>query len=92
MTNEERFIASCRSVGEADVRQKLNAERYSGPKAVWAASWLEEVESAKSDATRAEEKTTRMVKTSPKPVSAIAVAAILLILLAAGVIAFLRFS
>lgn len=56
MTNEERFIASCESVGEADVRQKLNADRYSGRKAVWATGWLEQVESAKSDATKAEER------------------------------------
>ena len=56
MTNEERFIASCESAGEADVRQKLNADRYSGSKAAWASDWLELVESAKSDATKAEER------------------------------------
>jgi hypothetical protein len=56
MTNEERFIASCESVGEADVRQKLSANRYGASKAVWANDWLEQVESAKSDATKAEEK------------------------------------
>jgi hypothetical protein len=56
MTNEERFLASCESVGEVDVRQKLNADRYSGRKAVWASGWLEQVESAKSDATKAEER------------------------------------
>jgi hypothetical protein len=60
MTNEERFIASCESVGEADVRQKLNASRYGGSKAVWANDWLERVESTKSDATRAEEKSSRL--------------------------------
>jgi len=56
MTNEERFIASCESVGEADVRQKLNADRFSGSKAAWASGWLEQVECAKSDATKAEER------------------------------------
>jgi hypothetical protein len=56
MTNEERFIASCESVGEADVRQKLNADRYSGQKVIWANDWLEQVEGAKSDATKAEER------------------------------------
>jgi hypothetical protein len=56
MTNEERFIASCESVGEADVRQKFNADRFSGRKAVWASDWLDQVESAKSDVTKAEER------------------------------------
>jgi hypothetical protein len=60
MTNQERFIASCESVGEADVRQKLNADRYSASKAIWANDWLEEVESAKSDVTKAEERTNRL--------------------------------
>jgi hypothetical protein len=60
MTNEERFIASCESLGEADVRQKLNADRYGGSKAVWASDWLEQVESAKSDATKAEESRSRV--------------------------------
>ena len=62
MTNEERFIASCESVGEADVRQKLNANRYGGSKALWAADWLEKVESAKSDVTKAEESSSRLRK------------------------------
>jgi hypothetical protein len=60
MTNEERFIVSCESMGEADVRQKLNADRYGGSKAVWASDWLEQVESAKSDATKAEETSSRL--------------------------------
>ena len=60
MTNEERFIASCESMGEADVRQKLNADRYGGSKAVWASDWLEQVESAKSEATKAEERSSRV--------------------------------
>jgi hypothetical protein len=60
MTNEERFIVSCESMGEADVRQKLNADRYGGSKAVWASDWLEQVESAKSDATKAEERSSRL--------------------------------
>jgi hypothetical protein len=56
MTNEERFIASCEEVGEADVRDKLSTGRYGERKTVWAGSWLEKVESGKSDATRAEER------------------------------------
>jgi hypothetical protein len=60
MTNEQRFIASCESAGEADVRQKLNANRYGGSRAVWANDWLERVESTKSDATKAEEKNSRL--------------------------------
>lgn len=59
MTNEERFIASCRTVGEADVRQKLNAGRFSERRTIWANSWLEQIESGKTDATRAEEKLSR---------------------------------
>jgi hypothetical protein len=64
MTNEERFIASCESVGEADVRQKLNAARFSGSKAAWASDWLEQVESAKSDATKAEERSSGLRMTA----------------------------
>jgi hypothetical protein len=60
MTNQERFIASCESVGEADVRQKLIADRYGGSKTGWASDWLEQVESAKSDATKAEERSSRL--------------------------------
>lgn len=60
LTNEQRFIASCEGLGEADVRQKLNAGRFSGRRADWASVWLDQVDSGKSDATRAEEKTTRL--------------------------------
>jgi hypothetical protein len=60
MTNQQRFVASCESVGEADVRQKLNADRYGASKAVWASEWLEQVESAKTDATKAEERSSRL--------------------------------
>lgn len=56
MTNEERFIASCETVGEAGVRAKLNAGRYSERKTPWATNWLESVDSGKSDLTKAEEK------------------------------------
>ena len=64
MTNEERFIASCRTVGEADVRQKLNAGRFSERRTIWASSWLEQIESGKTDATRAEEKLSRAPRSS----------------------------
>ena len=56
MTNEERFIASCEKVGEADVRDKLSAGRYSERKTMWASSWLDKVGTGKSDAIKAEEK------------------------------------
>ena len=56
MTNEERFIASCEEVGEADVRDKLSAGRYSERKTMWASSWLDKVGSGKSDSTKAGER------------------------------------
>jgi hypothetical protein len=91
MTNEERFIASCVSAGETDVRQKLNADRYSEQKAVWAGDWLEQVESAKSDATKAEETSSRLRMTaSPRRHFAFAVSAFLLVLLIASVMLFLK--
>jgi hypothetical protein len=65
MTNEERFIGSCSSVGEAEVRARLSAGRYSAGKAVWAAAWLDQVEGAKSDATKAEERPSRLPQTAP---------------------------
>lgn len=60
MTNEERFIASCEMVGEADVRTKLSAGRYSELKTPWATRWLESVESGKSDFTKEEEASSRL--------------------------------
>jgi hypothetical protein len=91
MTNEERFIASCQSVGEADVRQKLNADRYSGRKAVWASSWLEQIESGKTDATKAEEKSSRLPKARLSRHFPYAVSALLFVLLLASVVLFLKF-
>jgi hypothetical protein len=91
MTNEERFIASCVSAGETDVRQKLNADRYSEQKAVWAGDWLEQVESAKSDATKAEEISSRLSMTaSPRRHFAFAASTLLLVLLLASVVLFLK--
>jgi hypothetical protein len=91
MTNEERFIASCENVGEADVRQKLGAGRYSEHKAVWASSWLDRVESGKSDATKAEERSSSLRKSaSPKRYVASAVSALVFVLLVAGGIIFLN--
>jgi hypothetical protein len=93
MTNEERFIVSCESVGETDVRQKLNAARYSGPKAVWASEWLEQVESAKSDATKAEERSSRLGVTSKRNRHfASGVSSLLLVLLIVSVVLFLKFG
>jgi hypothetical protein len=92
MTNEERFIASCQSVGEADVRQKLNANRYTGQRAVWASGWLERVENGKSDATKAEERNTPLLGAKPKPYFIYTVSALLSVLLIAGVSLFLKYD
>lgn len=62
MTNEERFIASCETAGEADVRHKLGAGRYTERKAAWASDWLDHVESGKSEATKAAERSSRLTK------------------------------
>ncbi len=59
MTNEERFIASCEMLEEADVRAKLSAGRCSERKASWATNWLERMDSGKSDITKAEERSSR---------------------------------
>src|SRR3954463_6826975 len=93
MTNEERFIASCETVGEADVRFKLNADRYSERKAVWASSWLEKVESGKSDATKAEEISSRLRSSTDAHayfIYAISAVFIVLLLGGAGVLLKLR--
>jgi hypothetical protein len=60
MTNEERFIVSCEAVGEADVRAKLSASRYSELKSSWASSWLQRIDNDKSDTTKAEERSSRL--------------------------------
>jgi hypothetical protein len=93
MTNEERFIASCEMVNEAEVRDRLNTGRYSERKAEWATSWLERVESGKSDATRAEERSSRAGKSaSAKTYFAYAVSAIVVVLLLAGAAVLLKLS
>ena len=91
MTNEERFVASCQSAGEADVRQKLNTERYSGQKAIWASSWLEQMESGKTDATKAEERSSRLAKTRLSRHLPSAISALLFVLLLVSVVLFLKF-
>jgi len=91
MTNEQRFIASCVSVGEADVRQKLNANRYGGRRAVWASSWLEQLESGTSDVTEAEEKSIRLPKPGANRHFGLAISALLFVLLLASVVLFLKF-
>jgi hypothetical protein len=91
LTNEERFIASCEQVSEAEVRNRLSAGRYSERKAEWASSWLEKVESGKSDATKAEERSARLGDpTSARTYFVYAVSAILMVLLLAGAAAFLK--
>lgn len=90
MTNQERFVASCQSTGEADVRQKLSADRYSAQKTVWATNWLEQVESGKSDATRAEESTRSLLNARPNRHLASIVAALLFVLLLASVALILK--
>jgi hypothetical protein len=92
MTNEQRFIASCEGLGEADVRQKLNAGRYSERRATWASKWLEQVESGKSDATKAEEKRTRLRNSAKtKRFVAPAVLATVVVLVLVVAISILRF-
>jgi hypothetical protein len=92
MTNEERFVASCQIGGEADVRQKLNADRYSVQKAVWASNWLEQVESGKSDATKAEESSRTLLKARPNRHFAFAFSAFLFVLLLASLVGFLKLN
>ncbi|HVH49758.1 MAG TPA: hypothetical protein VM760_07755 [Sphingomicrobium sp.] len=92
MTNEDRFIASCANVGEADVRQKLNAGRYSERRALWAATWLDQVESGKSDATRAEETSRLRNSIRPNGHSAATVGALLVVLLLVGAVLFVMFG
>ena len=90
MTNEERFIASCATAGEADVRQKLGAGRYSERRPEWAAGWLEQADSGKSDATRAAEKSSRLrTPAAPKPSRYLALAAVLISLVIGGALVFL---
>ena len=90
MTNEERFIASCASVGEADVRQKLSAGRYSERRTVWATNWLEQLDNGKSDATKAEERSGSLLAASgPARPSTLAYSALLVVILLAGVVALL---
>jgi len=64
MTNQERFVASCESLGEADVRQKLAANQYTDRRIVWASDWLEALENGKSDALKAEERSSLLRKAS----------------------------
>ena len=91
MTNEERFIASCEKVSEAEVRDKLSTGRYSERKAQWASSWLEQVESGKSDATKAEERSSRLPKSArANTYSIYVISAIVLVSLLAGVTLVLR--
>lgn len=89
-TNEERFVISCESAGEADVRQKLSSGQYSENRTLWANSWLEQRESGKSDATRAEERSV-LSRNSSHPSSGRAMAGKLLFLFVAlaGAILFL---
>jgi len=91
MTNEERFIASCEKVSEAEVRNKLSTGRYSERKAEWASSWLEKVESGKSDATKAEERSARIGKpASARTYFVYAASAIVVVLLLAGAAVLLK--
>lgn len=92
MTNEERFIVSCESVGEADVRQKLNADRYTGRRAVWASTWLDQVESSKSESTRVEERSSSLLLAKPNRQTAYIVFAIVCVLLIGSLLLFQSFN
>lgn len=87
MTNEERFVASCASEGEVNVRQKLNSGRYSGRKAVWADTWLDVVEAGKSDATKADEQSRGLLKAKTHNRFFFATPVLLLVLLVTFLIA-----
>ena len=91
MTNEERFIVSCENVGETDVRQKLNADRYTGRRAAWATAWLEQVESSKSESTRAEERSRKLLLAKPNRQTAYVVFAIVCGLLIGSLLLFQAF-
>ena len=92
LTNEERFIASCEKVSEADVRDKLSTGRYSEQKAEWASNWLEKMESGKSEATKAEERNSHLPNSAKaKTYFIYAVSAILVVLLLTGVTVLLGF-
>ena len=93
MTNEERFVASCASAGEADVRQKLGAGRYSDRRAEWAAAWLEQADSGKSDATKAAEKSSRLrTSAAPRPYRYLALGVVAVGLLVGSTLVFLNFG
>ena len=93
MTNEERFIASCEKVSEAEVRDKLSAGRYSERKAEWASNWLDNVESGKSDATRAEERTRLLPKSANANTYFVyAASALLIVLLLAAATVLLKLT
>ena len=90
MTNEERFLASCATAGEADVRQKLGAGRYSERRAEWAAGWLDQADNGKSDAARAAERSSRLrASTAPKPYRHLALGAVAVSLLIGSTLVFL---
>ena len=92
MTNEQRFIASCESLGETDVRQKLGAGRFSDRRAEWASNWLEQVENGKSDATKAEEKSSRLRKSGKTHAYLLPSVAALVVLLLVGAVIVLKFG
>ena len=92
-TNEERFIASCKIAGEADVRQKLGAGRYSERRTQWATAWLEQLDLGKSDSTKAEEQGLRLLKSPASSAYArLLVPTILIIALFGCVLAYLTLS
>ncbi|MFL6726669.1 MAG: hypothetical protein ACJ8FS_09175 [Sphingomicrobium sp.] len=91
MTNEERFIASCEKVSEAEVRDRLSTGRYSERKAEWASNWLDKVESGKSDATKAEERSRRVGNPASARIYFVyTVSAILIVLVLAGAAVLLK--
>jgi hypothetical protein len=93
MTNEQRFIASCESVGDAYVRQKLSGGRYSESKTAWANNWLEQVDSGKSDATKAEEKGRRLRESTRADVSlSPALLALIVVALIAVITIYMKFA
>lgn len=85
MTNEERFVASCTSQGEAYVRANLSAGRFSERKSLWASNWLDQLESCKSDAARVEDRSRVREAVRPKSYGIPMVMVLLLAVLVASV-------
>lgn len=89
LTNQERFVAACQIEGGAGVRNKLNTGRYSEAKTIWASNWLEQVDGGKSDATRAQEGSTRLLNAKEPGRRLVAIISLMLVMVAVAAAVFL---